>query len=154
MRCIAATTALLLFATATNALAPRAAASMAKSKTQKKKRATHKKKAPPKLAPARTIKEPKRFADFVELDDAAFEKRVEAFMRDTTTFRHHLDQAPLTKYPPVRDFEEGQEYVILRDILDEDSGRKTMKVVVYRKSYAGMSELEQRHALLDAFEQS
>jgi len=151
MRCIAATTKLILFAAATNALAP--VASMAKSKTQKK-RSTHKKKSPAKLDLARPIKKPERFADFVEMDDAAFEKRVEAFMRDTTTFRHHLDKAPLTKYPPVRDFEEGQEYVILRDIADDDSGLRTYNVVVYRKSYAGMNKLEQRHALLDAFEQS
>ena len=102
MRCIAATTKLILFAAATNALAP--VASMAKSKTHKK-RSTHKKKSPAKLDLARPIKKPERFADFVEMDDAAFEKRVEAFMRDTTTFRHHLDKAPLTKYPPVRDFE-------------------------------------------------
>ena len=151
MRCIAATTKLILFAAATNALAP--VASMAKSKTHKK-RSTHKKKSPAKLDLARPIKKPERFADFVEMDDAAFEKRVEAFMRDTTTFRHHLDKAPLTKYPPVRDFEEGQEYVILRDIADDDSGLRTYNVVVYRKSYAGMNKLEQRHALLDAFEQS
>ena len=82
MRCIAATTKLILFAAATNALAP--VASMAKSKTQKK-RSTHKKKSPAKLDLARPIKKPERFADFVEMDDAAFEKRVEAFMRDTTT---------------------------------------------------------------------
>ena len=119
-----------------------------------KKRSTHKNKAPPKLALAREIKKPERFADFVELDDAAFERRVEALMRDTTTFRHHKSQAPLSKFPPVRDFKKGKEYVIIRDVVDEDSGRRTSDVVVYRKSYAGMSELEQRHALLDAFEQS
>ena len=56
-----------------------------KSKKVAKKRSNSKNKAPPKLALARTIKKPERLADFVELDDAAFEKRVEAFMRDTTT---------------------------------------------------------------------
>jgi len=73
LRCIAVS--LFIFgAAATKALAP--VASMAKSKTHKK-RSTHKNKAPPKLDLARPIKKPKRLGDFVEMDDAAFEKRVE-----------------------------------------------------------------------------
>ena len=148
MRCIAAL--ILLFAAATNALAP-VASIMGKSKKVAKKQSNKKSKTPPKLESARPIKKPERLADLVELDAATLE-RIEALVEDATSINRK--KAPLTKFPPVRDFKEGQEFVIFKNVVDEDTGMTTCDVCVYRKSYAGMNELEKRHARLDAFEQS
>ena len=80
MRCIAAL--ILLFAAATNALAP--VASMATQTKKAKKRSTHKNKSPPKLALERPRKKTERLG-MVELDDATL-ARVEALFEDSTTF--------------------------------------------------------------------
>jgi hypothetical protein len=119
MRCIAAS--LLLFAAATTALAP-VASIMGKSKKVAKNQSNKKTKAPPKLETVRPIKRPERHADFVELDAATLE-RLEALVEDATSINHK--KAPLTKFPPVRDFEEGQKFVIFKDIVDEDTGMTT-----------------------------
>ncbi len=123
---------------------------MGKSKKVAKNQSNKKTKAPPKLETPRPRNEPERLG-MVELDAATLE-RLEALVEDATSINHK--KAPLTKFPPVRDFEEGQKFVIFKDIVDEDTGMTTKDVVVYSKSYAGMNELEKRHARLDAFEQS
>ena len=131
MRCIAAL--ILLSAAATNALAP-VASIMGKTNKVAKKPSNKKTKAPPKLETpsVRPRKEPKHHADFVELDDETL-KRLEALVEDATTFRNK-EKAPLTKFPPVRDFEEGKEFIIWKDINDEDTGMTTSDVVVYLRS--------------------
>jgi hypothetical protein len=150
MRCIAAL--ILLFAAATNALAPVASIMVKGKKVAKKLSKKKSKTTPPKLETPRPRKEPERLG-MVTLDDATV-ARLEALIEDTTTFGHGLEEAKVTKYPTVRDFEKGKEYVILRDITDEDTGMITRNVVFYRKSYAGMNDLEKLAVLVEAFEQS
>ena len=149
MRCIAAL--LLLFAAATNALAPVASIMVKGKKVAKKLSKKKSKTTPPKLETVRPRKEPERLG-MVTLDDATLE-RLEALVEDATSINRK--KAPLNKkYPPVRDYEEGQEYLIIRDVVDEDTGMTTSDVVVYRKSYAGMNDLQKLAVLVEAFEQS